>query len=188
MPTCVILIKLSVWDQSKFLFLSSRSFYVLPHWQSKLKGHIVFFLSFQVSVSRYSHSNRGHIRKEDIRVHSWKTYTKPMGAVQKKVEEKEGQQEVHGCRLNVHIYLCVCVCARNHCLSDNLKRTWHINSKLGLWIGLGILQKPVVCGPPRSNVKVKMAKTKEVLSEQILKNEINVSRAFVFVITPFLFI
>ena len=48
----------------------------------------------------------------------------------------------------------------------NSKSTWRINSKLGLWVGLGILQKPIVFGPPQLNIKLIMVKTKEMLSEQ----------------------
>ena len=46
-------------------------------------------------MSRYTHSNRGPITKEDNRVHgsgqvhNWKIRTKPMGAVAKKFEYEQ---------------------------------------------------------------------------------------------------
>ena len=48
------------------------------------------------------------------------------------------------------------------CLSDIPRKTRRINSKLGLWIGHGIPQRPIVFGPlPQININlIIMAKTK----------------------------
>ena len=51
------------------------------------------------------------------------------------------------------------VCAHHPCPSNISRRIWRINFKLGLWIGLGIPQKPIVFRPPRINIKLIIAKT-----------------------------
>ena len=72
-----------------------------------------------------------------------------------------------------HKHSCVGVCAHHHpCLSDISRTTWRINSKLGLWIGHGISQKPIVLGCPQINIKLILAKTKETFSERYLKNDL----------------
>ena len=62
------------------------------------------------------------------------------------------------------------------CLSDIPRKTRRINFKLGLWIGHGIPQRPIVFGPPQININlIIMAKTKRNVVLVISQKELGLS-------------